>query len=78
MKKIGRIRKALKRKFKLTGILMETRIWHVEQRIEYAPFMLHHNIKNSDEKRKIKKMMEDQEKKNYKKLQQIAETLEIE
>ena len=78
MKKIGRMRKALKRKFKLTGILMKTRIWHVEQRIEYAPLMLYHNIKNSDEKRKIKKMIEDQEKKNYKKLQQIAETLEIE
>ena len=78
MKKIGRIRKALKRKFKLTGILMETRIWHVEQRIEYPPLMLYHNIKNSDEKRKIKKIIEDQEKKNYKKLQQIAETLEIE
>ena len=78
MKKIGRMRKALKRKFKLTGILMETRIWHVEQRIEYAPLMLYNNKKKSDEKRKIKKMIEDQEKKNYKKLQQIAETLEIE
>ena len=68
MKKIGRIRKALKRKFKLTGILMETRIWHVEQRIEYAPLMLYHNIKNSDEKRKIKKMLEDQEKKELQKI----------
>ena len=45
--------------------------------------MLYFNIKNSDEERKIKKMIEEQEKKNYnntfyKKVQQIAETLEIE
>ena len=45
--------------------------------------MLYHNIKNSDEERKIKKMIEEQEKKNYnntfyKKVQQIAEILEIE
>ena len=40
-------------------------------------------MKNNDEERKIKKMIEEQEKKNYnntfyKKVQQIAETLEIE
>ena len=45
--------------------------------------MLYHNIKNSDEERKNKKMIEEQGKKNYnktfyKKVQQIAETLEIE
>ena len=45
--------------------------------------MSDHNIKNSCEKRKIKKMIEEQEKNNhnntfYKKVQQIAETLEIE
>ena len=43
--------------------------------------MLHHNTKNRDEERKVKKIMEEQEKKkNYKnalyiKVQQIAETL---
>ena len=90
MKEIERIQgKALKRIFKLpvstayTGILMETGIWPAEQRIQYATLMLYHNIKNSDEERKIKKMIEEQEKKNYnntfyKKVQQIAETLEIE
>ena len=44
---------------------METRItgiWPAEQRIEYAT-LLYHKIKNSDEERKIKKMMEEQEKK---------------
>ena len=64
-------RKALKRIFKLpvrtayTGILMETGIWPAEQRIQYATLMLYHNIQNSDEERKIKKMIEEQEKKNY-------------
>ena len=90
MKEIERVQgKDLKRIFKLTvsaaytGILMETGIWPAEQRIQYATLMLYHNIKNSDEERKIKKMIEEQEKKNYnnnfyKKVQQIAETLEIE
>ena len=61
MKEIERIQeKALKRIFKLpistayTGTLMETGIWHAEQRIQYAILTLHHNIKNSDEERKIK------------------------
>ena len=44
--------------------------------------MLYHNIKNRDKERKIKKMMEEQEKKNYnrifcEKVQQIEETLEV-
>ena len=52
---------------------METGIWHVEQRIQSATLMLHHNIKNSDVERDIKKMVEEQEKKV-----QIAETREIE
>ena len=33
---------------------MEAGIWHAEQRIQYAILALHHNIKNSDEERKIK------------------------
>ena len=60
---------------------METGIWPAEQRTQYAT-MLYHNIKNSDEERKIK-TIEEQEKKNYnntfyKKVQQIAKNLEIE
>ena len=63
--------KALKIIFKLpvsteyTGTLIETRIWPAEQRIQYLTLMLYHEIKNSDEGRKIKKMIEEQEKKNY-------------
>ena len=34
-----------------------------EQKIQYATLILYHNIKNSDEERKIKKMIEKQEKK---------------
>ena len=50
--------------------------------MQYATLMLYHNIKNRDKERKIKKMMEEQEKKNYnrifcKKVQQIEETLEV-
>ena len=90
MKEIERIQgKALKRIFKLpvstayTGILMETGIWPAEPRIQYATLMLYNIIKNSNEERKIKKMIKEQEKKNcsktfYKKVQQIADTLEIE
>ena len=59
---------------------METGIQPAEQTIQNATLILYHNIKNSDEERKIKKMIEEQEKKNYntfyKKAQQVAETLE--
>ena len=78
-------RKGFKKEyFKLpVNILIETGILPADQRIQYATSMLSHNIKNNDEERKIKKMIEEQEKKNYnntfyKKVQQIAETLEIE
>ena len=45
--------------------------------------MWYHNIKNSDEETKIKKMIEEQEKENYnnafyEKVHQIAKTLKIE
>ena len=62
--------KALKIIFKLpfstayTGMLMETETLLVEQRTQYATLMLYHNIKNSNEERKIKKMIKEQEKKN--------------
>ena len=54
-----------------------------DQRMPYATFMLYHNIKNSDEERKIRKMIEEQEKKNCnntfcKKVQQIHGTLQTE
>ena len=45
---------------------METGIWPAEQRIQNATLMLYHNIKNSDEEWKIKKMIAEQVKKNYK------------
>ena len=68
IKEIERIQgKAFKRIFKLpvstayTGILMEIGIWRAEQRIQYATSMLYHNIENSDEERKIKNMIEEQE-----------------
>ena len=66
-----------------TVVLMKTGIWPAAQRIQYATLMLYHNVKNSDEERKIKKMTEAQEKKNYnntfyKNIQQTAKTLETE
>ena len=66
-----------------TEILMDTGIWPREQRIQYAALMLYHNIKNSNEERKMKKIIEEQEKKNYnntfyKNTQQISENFEIE
>ena len=81
-------RRALKRIFKLLvsttypWMLMRTGIWPADQRIQYATLMLYHNI-NSGEYRKIKKMLEEQKRNNYsnsfyKKVQQIAKTLEIE
>ena len=57
-------RKDFKKIFKLplstayTRILMETGIWPAEQRIQNETLMLYHNIKNSNEERKIKKMIE--------------------
>ena len=62
---------------------METGTWPGEQRIQYATLMLYYNIKNSNGERRINKMIEEQEKKNYsntfyKRVQQITKTLEIE
>ena len=62
---------------------MDTGIWPREQRIQYATLMLYHNIKNSNKERKMKKIIEEQEKKNYnntfyKNVQQISENFEIE
>ena len=52
--------KTLERIFQLpvsttyTGIIRETGIWPAEQNIQYATMMLYHNIKNSDDNRKVK------------------------
>ena len=68
MREIGKIQgKTLKRIFQFpvsttyTGIIMETGIWPAEQKIQYATMMLYHNIKNSDDNRKIKQLVEEQE-----------------
>ena len=59
--------KARKRIFQLpvltvyAGIIMETGIWPAEQKIQYATTMLCHNIKNSDDNRKVKQVAEEQE-----------------
>ena len=64
--------KALKRIFHLPistsniGILMETGIWPVEQKLQYATLMLYHNIMNSDEDRVARKIIIEQRKKEYK------------
>ena len=63
--------KALKKIFQLPvstsyiEILMKTGRWPAEQRIKYATLMLYHNVKSSDEGRKIKKMIGEQEKGDY-------------
>ena len=65
-------KRGFKRIFKLlvstsyTVKIMETRRWPAKHKIQNATIMMHHNIKNSDEDRKIKKLIEEQEKKkNY-------------
>lgn len=42
------------------GLLAETGVWPVENRIEYKKIMLYHNIVTSEEKRLIKEIVEDQ------------------
>ena len=64
--------KTLKRIFQLpvsttyTGIIMETGIWPAKQKIQYATMMLYHNIKNSDDNRKVKQVVEEQEQNQFK------------
>ena len=89
MREIEKIQgKALKRIFQLpvsttyTGIIMETGIWSAEQKIQYATMMLYHNIKNSDDNRKVKQVVEEQEQNQFKntfyqKVQKIAKDLQI-
>ena len=68
MREIEKIQgKALKRIFQLpvlttyTVIIMETGIWPTEQKVHYATMILYHSIKNSDDNRKIKQVVEEQE-----------------
>ena len=61
---------------------METGIWPAEQKLQYAIMVLYHNIKNSDDNRKVKQVVEEQEKNQlkdifYQKAQKIAVELQI-
>ena len=56
--------------------------WPAEQKIQYATMMLYHNIKNSDDNRKVKQVVEEQEQNQFKntfyqKVQKIAKDLQI-
>ena len=39
-------------------IIMETRIWTGEQNIQFDTLMLYHNMKNSDDNKKVKYVVE--------------------
>ena len=61
---------------------METGTWPAEQKIQYAKMMLYHDRKNSDDNKKIKQVIEQQEQNQYKntfyqKVQKIAKDLQI-
>ena len=45
---------------------METGIWPAEQKIQYTKIILYHNIKNSDNNRKAKQVVEEQEQNQFK------------
>ena len=45
------------------GILFETRIWPVKERIEYSTIMLFHSVINSDDEGISKKIIKQQQKK---------------
>ena len=48
------------------GILYETGIWPIKERIEYSTMMLFHSIMNSDDERISKKKIEQQQKEKLK------------
>ena len=68
--------KALKRIFSLPittpniGVIIETRVWPAEQRINYSSLMLYHNIISSSKNRLVKKIILEQSTKPLKHLQQ--------
>ena len=43
------------------GILLETGMWTMDARVDYSKLMLYHNIKNSDDQRIIKQIVQIQE-----------------
>ena len=47
------------------GLIAETGVWPIENRIEYKKIMLYHNIITSEKKRLIKEIVEDQIKNPY-------------
>ena len=64
------------------GILYETRIWPIKERIEYSTMMLFHSIMNSDDEQISKKIIEQQQKEKlkntmYERVKDIAKELEI-
>ena len=80
--------KALKKIFQLpisttyTDIIVETGIWSAEQKTQYATMMLYHNIKNSDDNRKVKQLVEEQKQNQFKNtfnqnVRKIAKDLQI-
>ena len=79
--------KALKRIFQLPVSttcthIMETGIWPAEQKLQYAAMMLYHNIKNGDDNRKVKQVVEEQKENQFKntfyqKVQKIAKDIQI-
>ena len=61
---------------------METGIWSAEQKTQYGTMMLYHNIKNSDDNRKVKQLVEEQKQNQFKNtfnqnVQKIAKDLPI-
>ena len=55
---------------------METKIWPAEQKIQHATMMLYHNIKNSDDNRKVRQFLTFQNT-FYQKMQKVAKDLQI-
>ena len=64
------------------GLIMETRIWPTKQRLKYCSMMLYHNLVNSDDKRKVKQILEEQKTEHYsntfyERVEAIAKELDI-
>ena len=63
--------KALQRIFSLPittpyiGLITETGVWPAEQRINYRPLILHHNIINSCKDRLVKQIIQEQRAQNH-------------
>ena len=63
--------KALKRIFSLpittpyTGLIIETKVWPAEQRMNYISLMLYHNNINSSKIRLVKQIIQEQRAQNH-------------